>query len=363
MANTAVKSNLSTGAVNAPPAQPAPLVYSPPSVPPNTVIDRSIAATTGAGINEFLSERPKYFFQIDLADYHRFDGGGNLFQVSRSETTATYVFPLPASLVDIHAIAYDAVSLGLVTGSLVQGATNIAKSDGEARASGGAAIAAGVGGGLIAGGINALAGSKVGSALVGGVANMAGLAGYTPNAFLTILLKGPQYKRHTFRWKVSPRNATESRRLRKMIVDLNNAAAPGTSFGGSLFTFPKIFRCSFMPNSSYLFKMKPAVLESIAIDYSAGGAPAFFRAGGEGLNAPAVVEFQMNFLELEFWLNGDFNEGNDPQNVGNHSSLNGTGIASVVSGAVDTATGGQGNADGSPTSLGNVIQNGQVPGG
>ena len=158
---------------------------------------------------------------------------------------------------------------------------------------------------------------SAGSAIFGGFASSLGAAanaltggnptdaayaafGVAPNQFLTVMLKGPQYKKHEFSWKLSPRNEQESEAVRKIILTLNNAIAPGVT--GAYFTFPKVFEIKFNPNENVLYKFKPAVIESMSVNYAPSGAPAFYRR----TNAPDSVELRLQFLELEFWLTGQF---------------------------------------------------------
>jgi hypothetical protein len=84
--------------------------------------------------------------------------------------------------------------------------------------------------------------------------------------------------------------------------------APGLALSGAIFTFPKIFQISFSPNPIYMYKFKPAVLEGLTVNYAPGGQPSFYRASGEtdGQNPPEGLDIAMQFLELEYWLNGDF---------------------------------------------------------
>lgn len=140
--------------------------------------------------------------------------------------------------------------------------------------------------------------------------------GYSPNEFMTILLAGPQYKRNEFVWKFSPNSPDESRAINKIIRLFNNSMAPGIA-AYILFTFPQVFTISFIPNSQYMFKMKPCILENMIVNYSAGGRNSFLRADSDtdNINAPESLEVRMRFLELEFWLHGDFIEDNRPDSV------------------------------------------------
>jgi hypothetical protein len=131
-------------------------------------------------------------------------------------------------------------------------------------------------------------------------------SGTAPNQMLTILLKGPKYKTHSFSWKLYPRDMKESDTIRKIIQTLKSSSRPGLSAAGWFFTFPHIFKLSFTTNGSvnnennagYLFEFKPAVLQSVVVNYTPSGQPSLYRNTG----APDGVELSLSFTELEYWL-------------------------------------------------------------
>lgn len=162
--------------------------------------------------------------------------------------------------------------------------------------------------------------------------------GYSPNSILTIFLKGPKYKRYQLSWRVSPKNPAEARSLQQIVLLLNNSMSPDITvaslFGLGLlswFKFPKVFFPEIHPNSQYMYKFKPAVLENFVVNYTPGGQAAFYResnqtkltggTSGDGNgNAPEGLEIQMQFLELEYWLAGDFKDNNNPRDTSARSA-------------------------------------------
>lgn len=319
MADASTLSNLSIGPVNT--LEPAGVnraanMFGPRSVPPADAVGYSLKKTTVVDRLQYPGERPKFYMQIDVASYHRFDGnGGNLFTVARLEPEETIILPLPASLVDINQTTYDQMQLGTILGgaaSVLAAMTNSVNgkeasvvNNSQAAAAGIATTAVGVAAAAIE------AKTKIPVATLAGAG--LSLAGYTPNQFITILLKGPAYKRHSFTWTVSPHNEREAQNLQDIFNLINNSRAPGITAGGALFTFPKVFRVSLRPNSKYMYKFKPAVCEAFTVDYAGGGVPAFFRANSsDGINAPAALQFRIDLLELEYWLAGNYSSSNDP---------------------------------------------------
>lgn len=148
------------------------------------------------------------------------------------------------------------------------------------------------------------------SAAAMGISPVAALAGVAPNKFQVVLLKGPTFKRHTYTWSFYPQSIEESENIRLICQLLKNSMSPGMAFGELLFTFPRVFQLTFRPNAQYLYKHKPAVLEKFNVDYAASGIPSFFRSADGSDSAPTAIKMTMTFLELEFWLNGDFKDNN-----------------------------------------------------
>lgn len=292
-------------------------------------INSNLDNLTSFDVLQFPADRPKYYLSMQIANYSR----QSLLQLGTLTPRETIILPLPTQLIDAQGVSYQETSLGAF-GAAVQAVTNdgsIMKNTIDATnqlvTEGNLSGAFNKGVELLkdaaAQGKNAsLAGAAQGAAGIGAnyalgesdaTRAVAGVLGYSPNQFFTILLKGPQYKKHQFSWKFSPRNEQESRNLRLIIQKLNNYMAPGLRLSGAIFAFPQIFQLAFMPNSSYMFKFKPAVLESFTVNYAGSGIPAFYRASlaTNNLNAPESIEIVCSFMELEYWIAGDFKNVED----------------------------------------------------
>lgn len=295
--------------------------YSSSVGPSNPNVEESIANYTNLNTTTntlvFPSDRPKYFFAINIGKYSR----TNMNQINRAaiSSESAIVLPLPSQLQDVNETVWQEEELGFALGMAGQAAYGVKNvmdgSKGILDTLG--SLAQGVGEGIAAGGTGFATGVLQGLLGVGGniQSGAAVLSGYSPNQFLTVLFKGPKYKRHELSWKIVPKNHDESMVINKIIKTLNNAMAPELSGGGAFFSFPSIFNLALYPNSKYLFKFKPCVLETFYCNYTPGGVPAFFHQVGNDANPPEAVEFRMRFLELEFWLKGNYNETNDPYDV------------------------------------------------
>lgn len=279
--------------------------------------DQSMDEATKNDILQFPTDPGKYIFRMTVHEYSResLNAVGQLKQ-----TKQTILLPLPGDLTDFNQVSFEPTNIGAFVGAPIE---MIAKgisgpktpdiateSIGQRLGDAGKKVmeALGAVGGVTLGSLQQV-GGPLGSAVDAGTA----LTGYSPNQFLTILMRGPQYKRHKFRWHLQPKNFQESQIINKMLIDLKNHSAPGLLPGGAIFSWPMIFQCAFMPNSQYLFKFKPAVMESIVVDYAGGGMPAFYAGATD--NAPESVKVEMSFLELEFWLTGDYKNNNDPLDI------------------------------------------------
>jgi hypothetical protein len=282
------------------------------------------------GLLRFPLDQPKYYMTLDIQAYSRTD----LLSVGHTTNITTIALPLPAKMVDTQSVGYEqkAFSTGLSGMAVHKGMGTVQSAigqavDGNFRGAGKTIADSITSANSATGSDYAVAGgfdsaNKLDQAGGLGVTNAVRAAsGYSPNYFLTVLLDGPQYKTHNLNWSFSPRTPAESEQLNRIIRVMNNAQAPGLGFGGAVFTFPRVFRIAYRPNTRYLYKFKPAVLVNFTVDYTGGGMPAFYRSASSthGQNAPVQINIQCTFLELEFWLRSDFGDdeklGSDPSGL------------------------------------------------
>lgn len=260
----------------------------------------------------FPEEKIKYYMGLDYAAYSRIGSGSITFKVN-FQRKGSIILPLPAQgISDTHEVEYEERDLGLVGAGATLGqnvAENINQNFREGNASGIAGNLVGIGGSLASGGVSGAQylgfQAAEGLGLGGGLSAITGL---TPNKFMTILLKGPKYKRHEFVWKLYPSNRRESITIKNIIYKLNNLMAPGLYASGLLWEFPYIFYMYYVPNHNYLYKFKPAILESLTTNYAPGGVPSFYAAATEGENPPESIEIRARFIEIEYWLRNQFGD-------------------------------------------------------
>lgn len=328
-ANTSITSDSSNATIELPDVV---VTATPPSGTgsgnnPQDVI-KPISGGAGAELLVYPADRPKYYMQFDIYNYSRKDllSLGNL-----GNALGTIVLPLATAITDHNQQAWqDNYNVGQLTGAAVQNlllpSVNSALDNGLVGAARQALQNFSDKPSQIAGMtadqwrefLNKAGGTVAASTSIGSA-----LLGFAPNQFLTVLYVSPVYKRHEFVWAFSPDTKAEADMLRRIGNRFKNAMSPQITAGGLLFKFPKIFWMSFHPNSKFMYKFKPAVLESCSINYTPTGRAAFYKDpnanGGE--NAPEGMSISMRFLELEYWIDGDHNDSNEPANVYTHSNV------------------------------------------
>ncbi len=280
-------------------------------------IDEILKKTSGTVKHlPYLDVRPKYYFNIMATNYVR----TGIMTVGKLDPIANIILPLPTSLDDNHNITYEQKPINPFLGGAINSLNNsygLMRPDTE---NVGTKTNAQKAAALLTPGV--LGASTIAQALTG----------YVPNEFMTVLLRGPEYKKHEFAWRLSPKTPQEARNLQQIIMHLNNYASPGIAAFGALFTFPKIFYLAFVPNPQYMYKFKPCVIESFVAKYAPAGQPSFHRAHERttGLNAPEGIDIAIRFLELEYWLEGDYKDTNNPFDVTDTADGQGGTISDLI---------------------------------
>ena len=273
-------------------------------------IERYTETKQSAELMSFPSEYIKYYTRMSYSRYTRTSSGEQnagslLFNVGFQRIGSIYL-PLPTSgLIDTQTVQYD---------------------EEELQALGGAAtIGQGIGDAFF----NGASTSKILKDAAGGVGGQVptvqALYGVAPNKFMTMLLKGPTYKKHSFTWNLVPSNFKESQIINRIVVKMNNLMAPGIRASGLLWDFPYIFYIEWKPNPGWLYKFKPMVLNNFTVDYTANGqkVPAFYGTSsvGPGENPPESVQIKCDFIELEYWLRNQYNQDSESSWTGRHRHL------------------------------------------
>jgi len=208
--------------------------------------------------------------------------------------------PVPTELRDNTQVQYAPVGSDAAVGAAIEG--GLAGRNGVGSSGSIGAAAMGAAGGAAAGivaqatrGLTAAAGIDPAQALQ--------LGGLAQNPFLTVLFQAPAFKKHSFSWKLAPNNEEESNTVKEIIDTLRSNMLPAMSgnAGGTLLTYPNMAIINLYPDETFLYRFKPCVIESLDVNFAVGGQPSFFK----NTNAPTLVQININFLEIEYWLKED----------------------------------------------------------
>lgn len=265
---------------------------------------RALDGPNPNGVNKILrfpSDTPPYYMVLAVNKYSR----ASWISVGQLSEESRVILPLPREMIDNHNVRYAVEDIGF------SGAVGFDAIAGNAQAAAAEAAA----GAAIAGArgtVGRLLG-PTGGQIAGGVTKGAlAASGLAVNDFMTVMLKGPDYKRRDFLWRFAPKSAQETSDLRRIIQVLNNAMAPSitANIGSAFFTWPRIFQPSFVYNGQAdllalnTFRMKPSVMTDFSVNYTPNGTFSPFAS----TKAPSSVDVRMTFLELEFWLTGQFDD-------------------------------------------------------
>jgi hypothetical protein len=133
--------------------------------------------------------------------------------------------------------------------------------------------------------------------------------GATINPYAAMTFEGVNLKTYTFNWLLAPKNRTESKTLKKIIISLKKNSLPyyktlsirdtklisGRSFMG----YPNV--CLPIIAGVDTLVMKPCMISNFNIDYGAGGEIAFLEGGN-----PLAVKLELTLQEMQIWTREDY---------------------------------------------------------
>jgi hypothetical protein len=236
---------------------------------PTQVID---GGNPGVGILNFPHDRPKYYMSFAFEEYSR----PNQFQGLESRGLTDYIaLPLPNNMKDVNSITYNTQKGHIIA----EGISDLMNGDYDSLKTGGVdGLKTGLGKLLTVGGETAtgwgvhkvIDGLNAGASLIkedGLVDSGLQIAGLADNPFMTVALKGPEFKPHMFTWRLAPKSPEESRTIKKIIDTLKKMAYPEllTLGAGGFFKYPHIVWPKFQPDSvmDFTYKFKPCVITNL----------------------------------------------------------------------------------------------------
>jgi hypothetical protein len=189
-----------------------------------------------------------------------------------------------------------------------EGFTNTLKQAGLAIAASASPEVAALIGGAIADkipGLPATVGLGVGAAAGNAVRGALSGAGIAVNPHMAMLFEGVGFRQHSFQYKFSPRNSSESTSVKKIIKVFKKAMLPSIDEGKlAFFNYPEEFDIEFPNDNGFLFKIGTSVLTDFQINYTPDGGSYFHQNG-----APVSVQMSLAFTEVDILTKKEIDGG------------------------------------------------------
>ena len=249
-----------------------------PSNPADTISQKMKGLSQAAFNNMLIFPNPLPPVHFNLIEAHWSIGGAignvslssNIMDLGKLTSKGMYRLPLPMQLQDNFKTNFNEdTSLGKIAKNLV---------------------------GMIPGG----------NTLLGGGSALQQLTGVLLNEVRFVSMNQPSFKKHTLNWTLSPNNPAEAQTLNKIRYGLQKGSTPKIDESYLLLKFPRIYIPFITPNSHYLMKFKPCVIEQVSVSFNGMGGHSFYRGmDNESDKAPQSMNLAISLLELEIWVDSD----------------------------------------------------------
>ena len=216
---------------------------------------------------DLIANGRNFYIRIGFVDYSI--GLSNFFGGQSGIPAGSIFLPIPTSLEDVQILSWEQSDV----------VSEIEKF-GSGKGLGGAAASA------ISGFYRAVNTFSVGT-------------GKAPNPGLFMAFRQPNFKEYTFRWDLVANNSNETDRIAEIVDELKFQSSPFQTTG--FYSYPRIAIMRLYPNDKYTFRMKPAAITSVQVQYNGAGQPAFLRNG-----APVNVKLAATFKEIQIWEKGSW---------------------------------------------------------
>jgi len=227
------------------------------------------------------------------------------YQRPSPQTAATldfvqaFALPLPKGIRETFDIEVGQESQGLAGGIADAAQLYLASEDGAGRTQALKNAAAALAYGKLVQAAESIGGSTIAQA-----------TGAVPNPHIQALFSGVPLRTHRFEWTFAPRNPNESQQLMDLLKAMKAYALPSySSLGTAALAYPFLCQPELkIAGSAQLIKFQPCLIQSIELNYSPQGLPAFF----EGTSHPAFIEVSISMLETQIQTSRDYGrEGGD----------------------------------------------------
>lgn len=124
--------------------------------------------------------------------------------------------------------------------------------------------------------------------------------------------KGTPLRKHTLNWKLSPRNASETKSLNTIVSKIRrhmHASLEGIGSDGLFVqTYPDILQCALItPDINQNIFYKPGLIQNFIVDHSGNDQTNFFAETG----SPVQYDIKLEFMELDYITREDFGDDID----------------------------------------------------
>lgn len=219
--------------------------------------------------------------------------------------TITINLPLPSNLQEQFSMSYADKNLGLagIALDVLPKTAEGAEKKGEELAENLKNKVSEIGPGEIA-----FYGTRAFAGIVDSVGAAAEVAtGAVLNPYQTLAFQGVNLRSHSFTYRFSPNNTTDQAALKKIIYELKRRMHPVKKV--LIYEFPDVVDISFGKKTGDPYFFSTCFLESMSVNYSPQGIPAFFKDGN-----PVEVEIGLNFKEIKPVTREDFKDPSGPVN-------------------------------------------------
>ena len=129
---------------------------------------------------------------------------------------------------------------------------------------------------------------------------------FNPN--VELLFNKPNLRSFNFQFNLSPRNAGESREVKKIIRLFKQGMSVRKTQRGVFLKSPLIFQITYINNATNLNRFKEAALTNFAVDYTPNGSYSTFRDG-----TMTQYKITMSYQELDPIFSSDYDELDDSE--------------------------------------------------
>lgn len=265
---------------------------------------KNIEGVSNHNILQYPRNLGKYYMSMKFRQYVR--------QAPQVQTTYKFdnaiLLPVPRKLGEEFNMQVSTQALGLVGGAadIIQTTSSGAGEDySPTQAFVFAAMTQAVG--ALASGASQYGGGNISDALYSYI-------GSVPNPHFAALFNGVDLRKFDFEWTFSPRNAEESIIIQEIVEKLKQNSLPAFStLGTPVLQYPLMCQIELEPwngDGADLIRFKPALLESVKVNYSPNGIPSFFA----GTNLPSFIQISLSFVETTYFTSNDFGRAGSKDN-------------------------------------------------